>query len=115
MRKKVSSTLKKILIIYGIILLALVVTCIIVYTSYNKKIKESAKESLLAAEKLTDLVPNNDLLKEASTEISKTINEAIEENLAIENNENIIEESQTINTEIQNLTIEKTRRGNRGK
>ena len=87
MRKKVNNALKKILIIYGGILLILAITCIIVYISYNKKVKESAKQSLLAAEKLTAIVPNNDIFAEASTEISKTINEAIEEtkNAVIEN------------------------------
>ena len=61
MRKKVNNALKKILIIYGGILLILAITCIIVYISYNKKVKESAKQSLLAAEKLTAIVPNNDI------------------------------------------------------
>ena len=80
MKRKTNSALKKILMIYGGTLLVLIITCIIVYISYNKKVKESAKQSLLAAEKLADIVPNNDIFTEASTEISKTIKEVIEEN-----------------------------------
>lgn len=114
MRKKVNNALKKILIIYGGILLILAITCIIVYISYNKKVKESAKQSLLAAEKLTAIVPNNDIFAEASTEISKTINEAIEEtkNMVIENqteqadNENINNEEENQAIETQNIQPE---------
>lgn len=81
MRRGQNSGLKKILWIYGGILLVLIITCIAVYISYNNKVKESAKQSLLAAEKITELVPNDmNILEEASSEISKTINEVIEEN-----------------------------------
>ena len=79
MRKKTNSGFKKVLMIYGGVLLVLIATCVIVYIVYNNKIKESAKQSLLAAEKLTELVPNTGALEEASTEISKTINEVLEE------------------------------------
>lgn len=79
MRRKANSGLKKVLTIYGGILLVLVITCITVYIVYNNKIKESAKQSLLAAEKITELVPNNNILEEASSEISKSINEVIAE------------------------------------
>lgn len=78
MRRK-NSGLKKVLLIYGGILIVLAITCIIVYIAYNNKVKESAKQSLLAAEKITELVPNSNILEEASTDISKTINEAMEE------------------------------------
>ena len=107
MRKKVNNALKKILIIYGGILLILAITCIIVYISYNKKVKESAKQSLLAAEKLTAIVPNNDIFAEASTEISKTINEAIEEtkNAVIENQTEQAD-NENINNEAANQVIE---------
>jgi len=76
MRRGKNSGLKKILFIYGGILVILIITCIVVYTSYNRKIKESAEQSLLAAEKLTELVPNN-LIEETSSELSKSIEEAL--------------------------------------
>lgn len=94
MRRKQSSGLKKVLFIYGGMLLILIIACIVVYTVYNNKVKESARQSLLAAEKLTELVPNNTtILEQASTELSKTINEVIEEttNQIEENIENEIE------------------------
>ena len=102
MRKKVNNALKKILIIYGGILLILAITCIIVYISYNKKVKESAKQSLLAAEKLTAIVPNNDIFAEASTEISKTINAVIENQTEQADNENINNEAENQVIETQN-------------
>lgn len=80
MRKKNNSGLKKILWIYGGMLLVLIISCIIVYVIYNNKVKEAAKRSLLAAEKITEIVPNNsNMLEQASAEMSKTINEAINE------------------------------------
>jgi len=96
MRRRQSSGLKKVLFIYGVILLVLIVACVTVYTIYNNKIKESARQSLLAAEKITELVPNNNILQDASTEISKTINEVIEESISeivenTEENENEVE------------------------
>ena len=97
MRKK-SSSLKKILFIYAIILLVLVTTCVTVYIVYNNKLKESAKQSLLAAEKITDIVPN-DILEEASAELSKTINEVITET----QKEILVEEN---NTEVESTAQE---------
>ena len=87
MRRRQNSGLKKVLFIYGGILLVLIISCITVYMVYNNKIKESAKQSLLAAEKITELVPNEDIIKDASSEISKTIQEVIEEstNEVVEN------------------------------
>ena len=95
MRRKQNSGLKKVLWIYGGMLLVLVIACIVVYAVYNNKVKESARQSLLAAEKITELVPNNTILEEASSEISKTINEVMEEatNQIVENIENDIEEN----------------------
>jgi len=95
MRRKQNSGLKKVLWIYGGMLLILVIACIVVYMVYNNKVKESARQSLLAAEKITELVPNNtDILEQASTEISKTINEVIEET-AKQIEENIANEVET--------------------
>ena len=98
MRRKMNSDLNKILIIYGGILLVLIITCVTVYIVYNNKIKETARQSLLATEKITELVPNSNGLEQASTDLSKTINEIVEEttNQIVEN-----EEQQT-NTELEN-------------
>lgn len=110
MRKVINSGLKKVLIIYGGMLLVLIITCIVVYTIYNNKIKESARQSLLATEKMTELVPNDDILKEASSEISKTVNEILEETATqtIEEEESITEtniEQDSIEPETQNTEI----------
>ena len=110
MRKKTNSGLKKVLMIYGGVLLVLIATCVIVYIVYNNKIKESAKQSLLAAEKLTELVPNTGALEEASTEISKTINEVLEETASEINqnseDENTQENNQDESTEPQEPVVE---------
>lgn len=68
---------------------------------YNNKIKESARQSLLAAEKLTDLVPN-DLIQETTSEISKTINEVLEQSQNITtNSENDVPEETISTNEVQ--------------
>lgn len=105
MRKKTNSGFKKVLMIYGGVLLVLIATCVIVYIVYNNKIKESAKQSLLAAEKLTELVPNTGALEEASTEISKTINEVLEET-ASEINQNDEDENTQENNQIENVEVQ---------
>ena len=104
MRRRVNSGLKKVLLIYGGLLLVLIITCVTVYIVYNNKIKESARQSLLATERITELVPNNNILEEASSEISKSINEVIEEttNEIIENE---IQETEG-NIEQENTTPE---------
>ena len=98
---KINNGLKKILIMYGVILLILVITFISVYIIYNNKLKESAKQSMLAAEKIADLVPNNSLFEETSTQLSKTIEEAIEEgkNELVESGLVENETEETTNTE----------------
>ena len=109
MRRKQNSGLKKVLWIYGGMLLILVIACIVVYAVYNNKVKESARQSLLAAEKITELVPNNTILEEASSEISKTINEVMEEatNQIVENIENEVETNvepeESSNEEVQTV------------
>lgn len=90
MRKRGNKCLKKILFIYGGILLVLIITYVIVYASYNRKIKESAKQSLLAAEKLTELVPNN-LIEETSSQLSKTIEEALNNQITEQETEGEVE------------------------
>lgn len=101
MRSK-NSGLKKVLFIYGGILVILVVSCVSVYVVYNNKIKESAKESLLATEKIAELVPNN-VLEEASSEISKTINEILEENKKNDDEVTLQENNQTPEDNIENV------------
>jgi len=96
--KRGNSGLKKVLWLYGGILLVLIIACVTVYAVYNNKIKESARQSLLAAEKITELVPNDTLLQDASSEISKTINEVIEESMN-EIEENKAEENTSNNVE----------------
>jgi len=84
----------------------LVILCTIVYAVYTNKLKESAKQSLIASEKIADLVPNTEeLLQETTSEISKTINEIIGEsaNEVIENNievETDVEPEEIITEEI---------------
>lgn len=77
--KKKNNGLKKVLYIYGGVFLLLVITCITVYSVYNKKLAEAAKQSLLATEKLENIVPNN-AIADVSKELSKGIEEAIMEN-----------------------------------
>ena len=103
MRRTINSGLKKVLLIYGGLLLILIITCISVYIVYNNKIKESAKQSLLATEKITELVPNNNILEEASSEISKSINEVITEttNEIIENEIQETEKEEEENTVLE--------------
>ena len=101
MRRRENSGLKKILFIYGGVLLVLIVSCITVYTMYNNKIKESARQSLLAAEKLTELVPN-DFVQETTSEISKTINEVLEQSQnLVDETENQTSEETAITNEVQ--------------
>lgn len=76
--KRKNNGLKKVFYIYGGILLLLFITCITVYSIYNKKLEETTKQTLLATEKMENLVPNN-LTADVSLQISKGIQEAIEE------------------------------------
>lgn len=110
MRTRMNSGLKKVLIIYGGMLFILLVTCIAVYVSYNNKVKETARKSLLTTEKVADLVPNDNLLEEASMEISKAINEVIEEekNNLVPNNEELKEEQNETNTSTETSIQEET-------
>ncbi len=88
-----NSGLKKVLYIYGGLLLILIIASIVVYIAYNNKVKQSARESLIAAQKLTNLVPNTNSLEDVSSEISKGINEVIEEsiNQIVENGDSDVE------------------------
>lgn len=102
MRTRIGSGFRKVLIIYGGMLLLLLITCVVVYISYNNKVKETARKSLLATEKLEDLVQNDEnIFEETSKELSKAINEVIEEskNELVQNDEtNAQDESKTETT-----------------
>ena len=90
---------RNLLFIYGGTILVLVITCLVVYAVYNNKLQKTA-QSMLSAEKITALVPNTnslaistDEIQEASTELSKTIEEAQNEIVSIE--EEKVEETTT--------------------
>lgn len=99
--KRKNNGLKKILYIYGGILLLLFVTCITVYSVYNNKLKEATKQSLIATEKMENIVPNN-IIEDVSSQISQTIQEALQENKQEETNQdignNVVETSESTNT-----------------
>ncbi len=99
MRRKQENKIKKILLIYGGILLVLLSICVIIYREYSKKIQESAKQSLIASQKIADLVPNDNMFEEVSSEISKTIEEALD----ISENEDVVDtpEEKTQEVEIE--------------
>ena len=73
---------KSLLFIYGGTILVLAITCVIVFAVYNSKLKKTA-QSMLSTEKIASLVPNreeqNEIAKQASSELSKTIAESINE------------------------------------
>lgn len=103
MKKRMNSGFKKIMYIYGGILLILIIVCIAVYITYNNRVKEATKQSLLAAEKITEIVPNYDVIEQASSEISKTIEETIEQTNILENDMNNLE---TIENGLEGTDIE---------
>lgn len=77
-KKRKTKGYKKIVYVYGAIIVALLIICISIYISYSKKLKQATEQSLLATEKLEAKVPEN-LYQEASAELSKSIQEAIKE------------------------------------
>ena len=91
MKNGLKGSLKKALLIYGGFIIILAVTCIIVYISYSNKVRKTAKESLLAAQKLTELVPNLEDYESTSTDLSKSINEVLKNEDLVEN-DSVIEE-----------------------
>lgn len=98
-RRKIErdNSFRNLLFIYGGTILVLVITCLVVYAVYNNKLQKTA-QSMLSAEKITALVPNTDslnigedVIKEASTELSKSMEEAKNEMEKV-NEEKIIED-----------------------
>lgn len=99
------SSFKNLLFIYGGTILVLLITCFVVYAVYNNKLQKTA-QSMLSAEKITALVPNTnsldiskDVIEEASTDLSKNIEEAKNEIAKIE--EEKIEEKNEIETVVE--------------
>ena len=93
---------KRILYFYISVIAILIITSLIVYITYNNKVKESARQSLIAAQRITDLVPNDESMEEASTQISKTIEEAIAEGI----NEALETEEEQKNEVVNNISEE---------
>lgn len=77
-KKRKNKGYKKIVYVYVAIIVALLITCISVYISYSKKLKQATEQSLLATEKLEAKIPDS-VYQEASAELSKSIQEAIQE------------------------------------
>lgn len=84
-KRKENNNIKSLLYLSGGIVLVVIITFVITFIVYNKKIKESNISSL-SVEKIADLVPNNiegfdemdTQLEQASSEIGKSIEEAVE-------------------------------------
>ncbi|MBQ3145735.1 MAG: peptidoglycan DD-metalloendopeptidase family protein [Clostridia bacterium] len=79
-RREKTSNIKYLVYLSGGIALIMLLTFAITFVVYNNKIKES-NYSALTTEKIAELVPNDDVnleLEEASTDIGKSIEEAIE-------------------------------------
>lgn len=75
-----NNNIKYLVYLSGGIALIMLITFAITFVVYNNKIKESSY-SALTTEKIAELVPNDDTsleLEEASTDIGKSIEEAIE-------------------------------------
>lgn len=99
-----SNNIKYLVYLSGGIVLVMILTFAITFVIYNNKLKNSSYSSL-TTEKIAELVPNetNEKLEQASTEIGKSIEEAIKN---IEE-KNEASENKTQNTnEISNNIVE---------
>lgn len=66
-----------------ITLLVAVITFVIAYNSYNKKVKENLQNSMLKANDLADMIANensDNMMEEASSQIGKSIEESMNSN-----------------------------------
>ncbi len=75
-----TNNLKKLIIASLITLLVAVITFVIAYNSYNKKVKENLQNSLLKANDLADMIANensDNMLEEANSQIGKSIEESM--------------------------------------
>lgn len=96
--------LNKPLYILGIILIGLVITLAVMMVNYNNNLKEASRRSILQQEQFLALLPDNtkdDLNKteEASSDLSKSINEVLEETIAEE-------EPETNNNSFTNTNVD---------
>ena len=98
---------RNLLFLVGGFLLLIILTFVITFVIYNNKLKNSTY-STLTAEKIAELVPNDiesseQDIEQASTEIGKTIEEAINtmENKIEENQNNTTEENTEKTTSVQ--------------
>lgn len=78
-----TNNFKKLMIASLITLLVAVITFVIAYNSYNKKVKENLQNSMLKANDLADMIANENsdsMLEDASSQIGKSIEESINAN-----------------------------------
>lgn len=104
MRENKNNGFKKMFYIYGGIILILFVSCAIVYSTYNKKLKEATRQSLISSEKMENIVPNN-LLEEASIELSKGIDEVLAEKKEDVTAKTIQDELQETNANVTTIEV----------
>lgn len=78
-----TNNFKKLMIASLITLLVAVITFVIAYNSYNKKVKENLQNSMLKANDLADMIANensDNMMEEASSQIGKSIEESMNSN-----------------------------------
>lgn len=78
-----TNNFKKLMIASLITLLVSVITFVIAYNSYNKKVKENLQNSMLKANDLADMIANensDNMMEEASSQIGKSIEESMNSN-----------------------------------
>lgn len=104
-----NSNFKHFVLLAGGTVFALLITFVITFAIYNKKLKDSTY-SALTTEKIAELVPNTEnYIEQASTDIGKSIEEAINE---IEENEKSNKEVAERKEERKTNTEEKTKETN---
>lgn len=113
-REKVKdNNFKHLMILSGGVLLVILITFVVTFIIYNNKLKNSTYSSL-TTEKIADLVPNTDeylnetnsYIEEASSDIGKSIEEAIIAAEEKSNTENTTKEDET--TKEQNNTTDES-------
>ena len=109
-----NNNFKRLAFVAGGVLLLIIITFIVTLVIYNNKLKDSSYSSL-TTEKIADLVPNtteeylseqNSYIEEASTDIGKSIEEAINE-MEEKSNENTTTNSS--NSEENNASANSTK------
>ena len=108
MKRRKRNHLKKILLVYACILFALIITSIFVFITYNNKVKETTRQSLIASQRVNDITPSNEVLEDVSIQINKTIEESIKEEINEITEESVESMSETIEEEQENIIEEET-------